>query len=214
MTRKPLDKDDEATVLTMSRRRCCICYGLNKDARLKKGQIAHLDKNSANNKLDNLAFLCFDHHDLYDSTSSQSKNLTKKEVMTYRKELHEAIAEEWKKPIQIGFSTLKTGIEGHYIRETEHENSELTITKIDANQYQIDGFTIWGLSNPNGPNSGSLEFRASLDNNTLRFEDQLENDNYTLELKITGDQINASEENVPGYFGLNASFNGEYKRVK
>lgn len=89
MTRKPINKDFEADVLFESRRRCCICYGLNRDLNVKAGQIAHLDKNNSNNSYDNLSFLCFEHHDQYDSKTSQSKNFTIKEVKRYREELKE-----------------------------------------------------------------------------------------------------------------------------
>jgi hypothetical protein len=78
----------QAEVLVKSRRRCCVCYGLKRDLKIKQGQIAHLDQNSANNIESNLAFLCFDHHDQFDSTTSQSKNLTAKEVITYKRELY------------------------------------------------------------------------------------------------------------------------------
>lgn len=55
---------------------------------LKVGQIAHLDKNSANPAEENLAFMCFVHHDQYDSTTRQSKNLSMREIKTYREELY------------------------------------------------------------------------------------------------------------------------------
>lgn len=55
---------------------------------LKQGQLAHLDQNSANPAEDNIAFMCFDHHDTYDSTTRQSKNLTEREVRAYRDELY------------------------------------------------------------------------------------------------------------------------------
>ena len=58
---------------------------------MKKGQIAHLDGNWANNAEDNLAFLCFDHHDEYDSKTSQSKGLTEQEVKAYRKQLYQEV---------------------------------------------------------------------------------------------------------------------------
>lgn len=86
--RKQIPKSIEAEVLVKSRRRCCICFGLNRDEDVKKGQVAHLDKNSSNNAYDNLAFLCFHHHDEYDSKTSQSKNLTIPEVKKYRNELY------------------------------------------------------------------------------------------------------------------------------
>ena len=77
----------QAEVLVECRRRCCVCFGLNRDEDWKVGQIAHLDRNPSNNAKENLAFLCFDHHDLYDSCTSQSKGLQRKEVETYREEL-------------------------------------------------------------------------------------------------------------------------------
>ncbi len=71
-----------------SRRRCCVCFGLSRDMGLKAGQIAHLDRNAANPSEVNLAFMCFVHHDQYDSITRQSKNLTVKEVKFYRDELY------------------------------------------------------------------------------------------------------------------------------
>lgn len=91
MARKPISVDVQANVLVRSRRRCCICYGLNRDISIKQGQIAHLDQNSANAAEDNLAFLCMPHHDQYDSLTRQSKNLSENEVRTYRDELHRDI---------------------------------------------------------------------------------------------------------------------------
>jgi hypothetical protein len=60
---------------------------LNRDITPKKGQIAHLDGNPSNNALSNLAYLCLDHHDDLDTTTSQSKGLTSDEVRRYQKEL-------------------------------------------------------------------------------------------------------------------------------
>jgi hypothetical protein len=85
--RTKVSASTEAEVLVECRRRCCACFGLNRDEAEKRGQIAHLDGNPSNNAKENLAFLCFDHHDEYDSTTSQSKGLQRKEVETYRAEL-------------------------------------------------------------------------------------------------------------------------------
>lgn len=81
----------ENEVLLKSKRRCCLCFGLNQDLKIKNGQIAHLDHDSSNDKLDNLAFLCFDHHNQYDSITSQSKSIQINEVKTYRDELYQLI---------------------------------------------------------------------------------------------------------------------------
>ncbi len=90
--RPKIPSDVEAAILTKSARRCCLCYGLKGDSAIKKGQIAHLDGDRTNNDPDNLAFLCFDDHDGYDSTSSQSKNVTIKEAKHYRKKLYAKVA--------------------------------------------------------------------------------------------------------------------------
>lgn len=81
-----------ADVLVASRRRCCLCYSLGNDASEKKGQIAHLDRDSSNSSRDNLAFLCLDHHDQYDSRTSQAKGLTIEEVKQYRNQLQRYVA--------------------------------------------------------------------------------------------------------------------------
>ncbi len=101
MTRKKIPKKNETKVLTLSRRRCCICYGLSNDFEIKNGQIAHLDQNSENFKLENLSWLCFVHHDQYDSRTSQSKNFTINEVKQYREELYDFINKAVKSGMQL-----------------------------------------------------------------------------------------------------------------
>ena len=85
--RRPVPPDVVADVVTTSRRRCCVCFALRADHDEKRGQIAHLDHDPANNAFDNLAFLCLEHHDAYDSRTSQSKGMTIDEVKCYRIEL-------------------------------------------------------------------------------------------------------------------------------
>jgi hypothetical protein len=64
-TRKRIASAVETNLLTLSRRRCCVCFCLEGDLRAKtQGQIAHVDHDPANNKLDNLAYLCLRQHDL------------------------------------------------------------------------------------------------------------------------------------------------------
>jgi len=94
--RKKIPKEIEKEVLVRSQRRCCLCFGLENDLDRKKGQIAHLDKDPSNNAPDNLAWLCWDHHDEYDSSTSQSKGLTIEEVKEYRALLYQAVSERRK----------------------------------------------------------------------------------------------------------------------
>lgn len=92
--RSSVPKDNETEVLVRSRRRCCLCTFLNGDLSIKKLQIAHLDRNPRNNKVDNLVALCLDHHDEYDSKTSQSKGITTKEIKHYRAELDKIIRKQ------------------------------------------------------------------------------------------------------------------------
>ena len=89
--RKPIAPKDQTGVLLSSQRRCCLCFGLHGDIELKVGQIAHLDRDPSNSDPDNLAWLCFEHHNEYDSRQSQGKGLTILEVKAYRDRLYKTI---------------------------------------------------------------------------------------------------------------------------
>lgn len=90
--RPPISKNAQTELLTQSKRRCCLCFGLNADIEQKDGQIAHLDRNRSNNRLDNLAWLCLPHHDDYDSIRRQTKRLTAEEIKFYRAKLYEQLS--------------------------------------------------------------------------------------------------------------------------
>ena len=85
--RKTIPGKIQAEVLIACRRRCALCFGLDRDHSEQKGQIAHLDRNAENNAIENLVFLCLPHHDQYDSRPSQSKGITKEELRRYGDDL-------------------------------------------------------------------------------------------------------------------------------
>ena len=87
-TRKRASKDVEAQVAMASRRRCCLCFFLRHDHEVKQGQMAHLNGNPSDSRYENLAFLCFEHHNEYDSRTSQSKGLLESEVRGWRDRLY------------------------------------------------------------------------------------------------------------------------------
>jgi hypothetical protein len=82
-TRKTLPKHVEKAVLANRARRCALCFGLTGDLREKRGQIVHIDGNRSNCTEPNLAWMCLDHHSLFDSKTSQHKNYTVAEVKEY-----------------------------------------------------------------------------------------------------------------------------------
>jgi hypothetical protein len=88
MARKPASKTVERAVLMASRRRCCACAFLHDRYEVRKGQIAHLNRNPADSRFENLVFLFLEHHDEYDSQPSQSKGFSPQEIREYRDRLY------------------------------------------------------------------------------------------------------------------------------
>jgi hypothetical protein len=89
--RKAFPKEVQVAVFKRSGRRCALCFGLHGDGRVKKGQLAHVDRIPNNSTEENAAFLCLPHHDDYDSVSKHTKRLTPGELKAYRDKLYEAI---------------------------------------------------------------------------------------------------------------------------
>lgn len=87
--RKAIPKAIETEILDLGRRRCPVCFASDGDTDEKRGQIAHIDGDSSKNDLDNLAFMCLEHHDIYDSKTSQSKGFTIAEIKMYRGRLYD-----------------------------------------------------------------------------------------------------------------------------
>lgn len=110
-TRKPIPLETETALLTTSRRRCCLCYVSNGDLSWKRqGQIAHVDRNPDNNKFGNLAWLCLDHHDQYDSRTSQSKGITPQELAFHRDALHNLLLQSGGGPLSATTSGVDTSL--------------------------------------------------------------------------------------------------------
>jgi hypothetical protein len=85
--RVKIPDDVVAKLLVATRRRCCLCFFLDDDKGKKRVQIAHIDQKRSNNDPGNLVPLCLDHHDEYDSITSQSKGITRQELAAYKEKL-------------------------------------------------------------------------------------------------------------------------------
>ena len=113
--REAFEKSVAVYVLRKSKGRCCLCFGLNNDDQEKEGQIAHIDGNRSNSKVDNLAFLCMKHHSLLDTKTSQHKGLTRAEVKDCHQKLYEHLKDEQKKArekAQLRIEQMKEIAEG------------------------------------------------------------------------------------------------------
>lgn len=88
MPRPKVPRIVQDQVLSECRRRCALCYALNNDVSAKvHGQLAHIDRNPANNKAENLAYLCLEHANLYDARARQAKAFTPGELSRYKDDL-------------------------------------------------------------------------------------------------------------------------------
>lgn len=76
-----------------------MCFGLHNDASIKDGQLAHVNRDAEDSRLENLAFLCLQHHDQYDTRRSQSKGFTEDELLEYRAKLYENFNTEKPPPV-------------------------------------------------------------------------------------------------------------------
>lgn len=79
--RRRIPKSTEGELLFKTDMKCCVCSDKRGD------HIHHLDENPSNNNLDNLAFLCFDHHEEASVKNNLRKKLTPETIRKYR-ELH------------------------------------------------------------------------------------------------------------------------------
>jgi hypothetical protein len=215
MPRKPIAATTQAAVLVESRRRCCICFGLNRDTSLKTGQISHLDGNAANPAKENLAFMCFEHHDQFDSKTSQSKNFTVAEVKVYREELHRALQLAFGQEVAFGAARVFADpIAGHYILAGRQESAEVHVKRLDDGTFHVSGLALWGKERSYGPNTGELNFIAPLVENALTYTwRHSEGRTYKAVFTFAPGRLAVSEENWPGVFGMNVRFSGNYERA-
>lgn len=203
----------EEQILTSSRRRCTLCFGLTRDTSLKRGQIAHVDRDPANNDPDNLVFLCLDHHAEYDSTSRQTKGLTPAELRVYRTSLYASIQSEWSKPAAFtpAVADPLAAVSGHYVLERPGSSAEFQISHLGNGVMQVSGLAVW--SGASSAHTGTVDFVGDLRNDRLLFADRVGDNWYNLELKVRDGTIHAVESSNSGYHGMNVSFAGDCRRV-
>ena len=109
--RSRISEEVEQQIIRQSKRRCCLCFGLNGDEREKSGQLAHINRDPANSDEQNLAYLCLEHHSAYDTTSSQTRRFKPDELRHYKTHLYKHLGTlriRWRVIINAEFETFKT----------------------------------------------------------------------------------------------------------
>lgn len=179
-----------------------------------RGQIAHVDRDAANNDPDNLAFLCLLHHDMYDSRSLQSKGMTPAELRSYRDELRSVMDRAFTQPVTVGAKAVRMpgDVSGRYAWRRENDEAELQIEQLDG-VVKVFGIALHGTSWQQGPHTGDLEFDAPLIGNRIVYQESQSLGGYTIELVFSDQTIRATEANSFGRFGVGVSFAGTFALV-
>ena len=192
--------------------------------RVKQGQIAHINRDSADNQSDNLCFLCFDHHDQYDSITRQSKGITSAELKAYQIELYDSLKQSFETVVHFGVMQPPAGdpYAGKYVDVGRSPDfAEVQVIPIPdglsgAPRYTIVGFATWGSWREHGPNIGELTAVGELDKNKLYYtEPSIGSDEnwYHLAVEFTPNGLELKEQNGFSRYGMNVSFNGSYRRT-
>ncbi len=217
--------ENETTALIESRRRCCICFALNRDTEIKSGQIAHLDRNNSNHSPANLAFLCLDHHDEYDTTTSQRKGFKIQEVKKYKEELLVWLGSALSQKVHFGILSLPDAdpYAGQWVRLGSNESpAELQIIPLPDSaegkpRYFVTGIAYQGISRELGPNMGFLDFFSEIIDEASLFFSRPSLGRpgpATTELKFTDDDhLRVWEEDTGGQYGMGVTFDGLYRRA-
>ena len=127
----------ETEALLRSARRCCLCLGLRFDAEEKAGQLAHVDGDRNNNSIENLAWLCLYHHDLYDGRTSQSKGITIAEIKAHRARLYELVAARSQSSSADAKGSIKSDANNEEALRVIHRYEFIADEQIDAVKQEI-----------------------------------------------------------------------------
>lgn len=160
--RKGVSKTIVADVMTASRRRCCICFALSNDTTEKRGQIAHLDRDASNSSPENLVFMCLDHHDQYDSRTSQSKGITVDEVRRYQAQLARYIAQFLPQSDLDVARALLANLDRPAFRTPFHQESSLPKFR------EAIAETIASINTGKAPNGGQLSSKNDIGDPSIR----------------------------------------------
>ncbi len=90
MIRIKTPKTKESEVLFLNRHMCCVCHEKNKDV-----QIHHIDGNSSNNDVNNLAVLCLDCHSKVTGTRGLGKSYSQLELKRYKHEWEKIVKKKY-----------------------------------------------------------------------------------------------------------------------
>ncbi len=120
----------EDEVIHKSNLQCCVC-------KMRGDHLHHLDGDPSNTVEDNLAFLCFDHHEQAERKSSLRKGLSPGVIRKYREEHYQAIQMEKERLARLMDQPIKG------LTESALVNASLTaLLLLEVNKVEAEYFTV------------------------------------------------------------------------
>lgn len=158
-------------MLTKCRRRCAFCFFLNADLDVKKGQIAHIDRDPSNSAESNLAYLCQSHHDEYDTVSSQTKGFQEGELKQAKKDLEEWVEKHRKNMPSMSSSSSKDLVLPVDVRENTPSVYNLRLPIYQATNH----FASFIMQEAKVPYEELFRFAGNTHNALFLFGEEIEN---------------------------------------
>jgi len=168
-------------------------------------------------------FLCFQHHDEYDSKTSQRKNLTSSEVRFFREELDNALDRALTVRVHFGVIEIPAAdpFGGHYLRTgRDGEAAEITVTPLPDGlkgfpRYHVSGLALFGTSREQGPNIGDLNFTAEMfEVGSLEHASTAPTQAHEVSIRFSDDALILDESGWFEQYGLGVNFIGTYQKIR
>lgn len=107
----------------------------------------------------------------------------------------------------------KRKLTGLYICNSRIASSDVWLSPIGDDHYRVRGEAVWGKERQVGPNMGSLDFTARLNNGSIVHSKIFGDLSYGIALRFDRGLLKIVERNSSAMHGMNVTFAGTYRRA-
>jgi len=166
--------------------------------------------------------MCLEHHDQYDTRTSQSKGLTEGEARAYQAELLQALSRMLGVKVHFGEIEIPNAdpFAGNYIQIGVPSDvaSEITITPAPDSpegllQYVVTGTALWIGVRGTCPNIGMINFLGEVYQGHIVQTYPNGDKVHSIDIQFGEDSLSIDEENWFGAYGMNVNFIGQYRKI-
>ena len=104
---------------------------------------------------------------------------------------------------------------GLYIRVSPRDTAEIWIAHSPQglDHYHISGTALWGEDGKYGPNIGDVDFTAEFRNQVFEHAETSGDQTHKVTLHFDDGLLKVVDENSVGFYGMNVTFEGTYRRA-